>query len=251
MVDVVDTERGATANTARDTATNTAPGAAAGDVAGEVADTAAVRGFDLRWLRAVVVGCALAIPFGILLSYVAFLMAFLGLFFYALFGLLIGATVCRAAGKGARLPRWQVIAGTTLIVLVGLGASMKWEIDGLPQDMARQAVESRQRLPEGMTKDAYVRHVETSVERYLAERHPPGGSLGYIRWVTTNGRFEKGSIEHVTKDLTRGQRRWAWGIRVVLSVVLFSFGIASLTWTLVPRRPAEPETVPAGSTLYG
>ncbi len=247
MADVVDTGRDAAANTARETAASTA----LSTTTNVAADAVAARGFDLRWLRAVVVGCALAIPFGILLSYVAFLMALLGLFFYALFGLLIGATVCRAAGKGARLPRWQVVAGTTLIVLVGLGASMKWEIDGLPHDMARQAVESRQRLPEGMTKDAYMRHVETSVERYLAERYPPGGTLGYIRWVTQNGRFEKGSIEHVTKELSRGQRRWAWVIRVVLSVVLFSFGIASLTWTLVPRRPAEPETVPAGSTLYG
>lgn len=239
MADVVNTSREAAADTAR---------GAAADVSG---DAVAGRGLDLRWLRAVLVGCALAIPFGILLSYVAFLMAFLGLFFYALFGLLIGAAVCRAAGKGARLPRWQVVAGTTLIVLVGLGTSMKWEIDGLPHDMAKQAVDARQRLPEGMTKDAYMRHVETSVERNLAERYPPGGALGYVRWLVASGRFEKGSIEHVTKDLTRGQRRWAWGIRVVLSVVLFSFGIASLTWTLVPRRPTEGEAAPAGSTLYG
>ncbi|MCC7292668.1 MAG: hypothetical protein IT449_11475 [Phycisphaerales bacterium] len=245
---MADTSRAAAA-----TNTATGMGASAAACAPEhlAAEAAPARGFDPRWLRAILAGCALAIPLGILLSYVAFLMAFLGLFFYALFGLLIGATVCRAAGKGARLPRWQVVAGTTLIVLVGLGTSMKWEIDGLPHDMAKQAVDARQRLPEGMTKDAYMRHVETSVERSVEDRYPPGGALGYVRWVTQSGRFEKGSIEHVTKELTRGQRRWSWVIRVVLSVVLFSFGIASLTWTLVPRRSAASETLPAGSTLYG
>lgn len=202
----------------------------------------------VRWAAAVAVGCALAAPFGVLLSYVSFLMAYLGLFFYALFGLVIGASVYRVAARRRPIPKAQVLSGTTLIVLVGWGLSIRGEIVGLPRDIANLAVEARTRLPEGLNKAEYLASIEDQVRRYLSDRYPPGGAIGYIRWITESGRFPKGTFEGVNRELARPQRRWVWAIRVVLSIVLFSFGIASMTWPLAsawpsPRVPSsEPST---------
>ncbi|MCG3131351.1 MAG: hypothetical protein FLDDKLPJ_02142 [Phycisphaerae bacterium] len=201
-----------------------------------------------RWAAAVAVGCALAAPFGVLLSYVSFLMAYLGLFFYALFGLVIGASVYRVAARCRPVRKAHVLVGTTLIVLVGWGLSIRGEIVGLPRDIANLAVEARTRLPEGMNKDQYMNSIEDQVRRHLSDRYPPGGAIGYIRWITDSGRFPKGTFEGVNRELARPQRRWVWAIRVVLSIVLFSFGIASMTWPLAsplpsPHRPSsEPST---------
>lgn len=194
-----------------------------------------------RLIVAVSVGCILAAGAGVLLSYVAFLMAYLGLFFYALFGLLIGTVTWRIASPAAPFNRTAVIFSTTLIVVTGLGVSWAFEITGLPRDMAHQALEKLRTLPEGQTKQQYMAGVEARVRSVLAERYPPGGAAGYIRWIMDTGRFEPGTFEGIDVALFRPQRRYVWLVRVGLSVLLLSFGVAAMTWPLASRKPvSEP-----------
>jgi len=196
---------------------------------------------SMRWLVAVLVGVGLAVPFGILLSYVAFLLAYLGLFFYALFGLFIGAVVARIAAGWAPIEKKALTGGTSLIVLTGLAVSWAWEIRGLPGDMSRQALRSIVTLPAGMSKQDFIRSVENKVRQSIERDYPPGGAIGYVKWVIAGGKFEKGTIEGVRRELSRPQRRWIWAIRVVLSVVLFAYGISAVTWPLTqPRARTRP-----------
>lgn len=202
-----------------------------------------------RFVLAVALGCILAAAAGVLFSYVAFLMAYLGLFFYALFGLLIGAMTWRIAAPGAPYSRGAVTAATTLIVGTSLVVSWAFEIYGLPHDVARQAVEKLRELPEGQTKQQYMAGVEARVRDVLAERYPPGGATGYVRWIMDTGRFDKGTFNGVDTVLSRTQRRYVWLVRVGLSVLLLSFGVAAMTLPLASPRPSAQPKPP--DTLYG
>ena len=87
------------------------------------------------------------------------------------------------------------------------------------------------------------------VRRFLSERYPPGGTVGYLRWVVTSGELKKGEIEGVNRTLRRTQRGFRWGIRVVLSIVLFVFGVGSQTWPLrlARERYLRASDVPEGT----
>src|SRR3990172_853649 len=69
-----------------------------------------------RWWCATAAGTVVSLPLAWLLSYAAMLPFYLGLFFFMLFGLVIGAVAFRVAAPGRPYHRFAVLAGTTLIV---------------------------------------------------------------------------------------------------------------------------------------
>lgn len=193
----------------------------------------ASRGSD-RWWAAVLVGLVVSLPLTWLLSYGALLPFFIGVFFFALFGLIIGASMFRVASPGRPYGTVQVFLGTTLVVLTSWSLSMVKESRDFPNDLAKDAVR-RVRDIGDRTAAEFKTHVEDSVRRLLREQYPPGGTLGYMRWSLMSSRFEKGAIEGVSFELGRNQSRWAWAVRVVLSIGLLAFGVASQTFLLRPR----------------
>lgn len=200
-----------------------------------------------RWWTAVAAGSVLAVPFGVLLSYVAFLVAMLGLFFYVLFGLFIGATTYRIAAAARPVTRGALVAGAAVIVGVGWGTSLAWEIHAFPDAVAGLAVKKTAFLPAGKTKAEFVAAIHARLEAYLAERYPPGGAAGYARWMIDGGRFPRGTFAGVNVDLGLAQRGAIWVVRLVLSLSLLTFGVASQLWPLA--RPADAAKPPATSRL--
>ena len=191
----------------------------------------------VRWWIGVAGGLLVSFPLSWLLSYAAALPFFLGLFFFALFGLVIGAVVHRIASPGRPHPLPDVLVGTILIISVGWTISLVMESRGLPRDLAKDAA-NRTRDLEGRTHAEYLDHVAGQVRGYLREHYPPGGTIGYVRWVFASGEFKKGDLDGVQRTLRQPQRRWWWVMRVVLSIALYAFGIGSQTWLL--RLPADP-----------
>ena len=188
-------------------------------------------------------GCAIASVLGVVLSYGAFLMAFLGLFFYLLLGLIMGALTYRVASLGKPYPRRAVVVGTAIVVLVGWGTSLAWEIRDFPHTIARNVIRTVARLPEGMNKEAYRAEVVSRTRSYLARRYPPGGAIGYVRWMATNGKLEEGLFAGIKGEVSLSQGGSKWLIRVVLSLLFLTCGVASLTMPLAARRESkEPPT---------
>lgn len=194
-------------------------------------------GSSARWWLAVVAGSIVSLPMAWILSYAAALPFFLGVFFFALLGLVIGSIVHRFAAPARPYGRFTLVVGTTVVVAVGWLASIAVEARGFPKDMAVVAGGRTLSLG-GLTIEEYRASVDADVRRYLAERYPPGGTLGYVRWILTNGTLRRGDIAGVNRTLSRTQTRWAWAIRVVLSVALLGFGIASQT--LLLSQPVDP-----------
>lgn len=225
----------------------TSPGVEAQDVADAVARPAngpsgaaaapKTDGPATRWWLAVGVGLIVSAPLVWLLSYGASLPFYLGLFFFALFGLVIGACMHRVAAAGRPYGRLTLVTGTTIVVAFGWGASIIKEARDFPMDMGSDAADRTRDIGD-RTRDGYIAHVADQVRDFLRRDFPPGGTMGYIRFVLTDGVLEKGRLADVNRNLKVGQRGWIWAIRVVLSIALFAFGIGSQTLPL--KLATEP-----------
>jgi hypothetical protein len=202
----------------------------------ETPQSPARQGGSLWWLT-VAVGVIVSMPFAWLLSYAAALPFYLGLFFFVLFGLVIGATMHRVASRRRPYGRAAILVGTTIVAGAGWIASIAVEGLGFPNDMGDDAIKRTLSIG-NRSPEEYRKAVADEVRRFLRERYPPGGVVGYARWILTNGELKKGEIEGVKVTLRRGQRGYWWAVRVVLSIALLGFGIGSQTLPL--RLRADP-----------
>jgi hypothetical protein len=181
----------------------------------------------------------IGIPLSLLLSFGAALPFFIGLFFFALFGLMVGAAVFRVGAPGRPYPRAAVLVLTSVVVGWCMGISLLKEAADFPNNMADQAV-SRTRNIGSLTRNEYHAQVAEEVRSMLADRFPPGGWIGYFRWVTGSASIEKGTLPSVDRSLSPAYTGMLWMVRVVLSLSLLTFGIASQTLLLSHAPKAEP-----------
>ena len=187
----------------------------------------------------------MSLPLGWLLCYAALLPFFLGLFFFPLFGLVIGAIVHRVASPGRPYGRGVVFAGTTLIVLFGWTVSIVTEGHHVPDSLARRAILKTRDLG-GRGPAEFRAHVAAQIREHCRKRYPPGGTIGYVRWVLSSGEIAKGEIVGVGRTMREAQRKLWWTVRVVLSIGLFAFGVASQTMLLHLRKePAAVRAMPS------
>lgn len=198
-----------------------------------------------RWWLAVLVGAIITLPFAWLLSHAAMLPFFLGLFFFALFGLVIGALMHRIAAPARPFGRLTVLAGTTVVVLLGWGVSIVQEARDVPRKMAATAGQ-RVRSIGDRTLAEFEAAVAEGVRAHIRERYPPGGTLGYVRWVLAEGVLPKGSLDVVDVPLRATQMHGWWAVRVVLAIALFAFGVGSQTLPLRLAVEPSPRTLGAG-----
>jgi hypothetical protein len=202
----------------------------------------AARPVRSRWWWAVALGVALAIPFGWLLSHAAQLPFYLGLFFFVLFGLLIGAVMFRVSAPRRPYGLPSLTVGSALVILVAFVLSIFVESRDFPTTIAKRAGEQARVMRE-MSIYAYRTQIAEGVRTYLGERFPPGGTIGYVRWALTKGVLEPADVPGLTGALHPRQGRVGWGIRVVLSIVLLCFGLGSQTFPLHLRDEPDPRVI--------
>lgn len=220
-----------------------------------------------RLFWALVVGCVLAVPVGWLLALLILLPGMLGLFFYMLFGLLVGAFVFRVASPLIPVPRRTAIALGAVVTLAIWSVSLAGEycnvrgysvyrygeagfawypVDGDAMRTVRNTFVRRSFEPEQI---AELR--DKSREGFLGElreKYPPGGFVGFLRWSAVG----KQPIELPrvygpgTQELKPKQRGTFWLVRLTLSLLLLGGAVISQTLGLaaVPKPPSE--TNPSG-----
>jgi hypothetical protein len=186
------------------------------------------------------VGIALALPAGWLLAYLSALPAFLGLFFFLLVGLMIGAAMFRLASPARPLPRYSrwvmSVSVASIAWLTGLAVEYRW----LPRDAADLAIRRSLRAP-AAEQELLRAEIREHIAEHLASTYPPGGFTGYVRWAATSGKIDVprlGGDGTVTYQLML--RPSMWIVRTVLSLVLGSFSILSQLLGLERAREPEP-----------
>jgi len=192
----------------------------------------------MRWWLSVTVGTVLSLPLAWLLSYAATLPFLIGLFFFVLLGLLIGAIVYRVAAPGGPYSPTALVIGTTTIVATVWCITLVKECRDLPDDMAKIAAQSTRDIGDRGVDEFYT-EVRRDVRQFLRERYPPGGIIGYMRWVLTNGAFMRGELPSIDLTLRAPQNKGWWAVRVVLSLALLGFGVGSQTLGLSSNRDVE------------
>ncbi len=193
-----------------------------------------------RWWVGVVVGTLVSLPLAWLLSFAASLPFFIGIFFFALFGLMVGAVVYRTARGGRPHGRASVAIGTVFIVLVGWCTSIVIESRGLSTDLAEDVVRRTKNLGD-RSEAEYHEYIAGQIQTYVNTNYAPGGTLGYVRWVLLSGEIPKGELRDVPRTLRQPQRKLWWLARAVLSIGLFTFGVASQTFLLRMRTDRAPD----------
>jgi hypothetical protein len=188
-------------------------------------------GFAPRGFVAVVMGLAASTPLAWLLSHAVLLPFFLGLFFYALFGLVIGAIMHRVAAPRRPYSKLPVLVGTTLVVLFGWSLSILQEAEDSPAKLA-EIVSRRTRNIGDRTVKEFRSDVAGQIRDFIAQEYPPGGALGFVRWAASGGEIARGSIQDSRIPLELPHQGILWLIRVVLAVGLLAFGVGSQTFLL-------------------
>ncbi len=196
-------------------------------------------GSHRRWWLAIVAAGGFSLPFAWLLAYAAMLPFYLGVFFFMLFGLLIGATVYRIASPGRPYRSPSLVIGTTLLVAFVFGFSLVKESRDFPASAAER-VSLRKRDIGDRSVAEHRRAIADDLRRFLSEKYPPGGVSAYVRWALTDGRIKPGDLTVIDRgiEIPASQTRIGWAIRVVLSIAFLGFGIGSQTLSL--HRSEEP-----------
>ena len=221
-----------------------------------------------HWTRivwALAVGVLLGLPVGWLLGILIFLPFMLGLFFYMLFGLLVGAAVYRVAGPAAPVRRPVAFAIGLAVTLLIWCTSLAGEyynvrgysiyrygsqgiawypVDGDVTRSVRRWFAYRSFKPEQIAK--LRAETRSAFLKELDGKYPPGGFIGFIRWSVVNDkpiripRIFSPSFEPCRPP----QQGPGWLIRLALSLILL--GGATLSQVLGLAAPSAAEA-PAAS----
>lgn len=200
--------------------------------------------------RSFVAGCCSGIPAGIILSYLAVLPLYLGLFFFLVLGLLIGAIMFRFGRGGAPARPGPLRLVGAAVVLITWTTTLVTEYAAFPGLAAGRVIMSWYPRPLKPDKEAEIdRRTRHHVMSQLLGREYRGGTadrlLGfpaYLKWVATDGVM---TCPRVLDDsqfrLVMRQRRGSWIFRLILSMGLLAFSIFS-QYLLLARPSKAPAT---------
>ncbi len=184
----------------------------------------------------VLAGLGIGLPMGWLLSYLGALPFFLGLFFYMIFGLVIGAVMVRVGqGRGRFEPRRLRLA-SGLVVGAVWGTALTLEAHGFPRDQAGRGLERLSALPTGTEREQVVEQSREFLTQHLREHYPPGSAIGYFRWRLTGGRIAMPVAG--LRQMAIEPDRWRWSAQAVISLLLLTFGVHSQVSGLAVRPGA-------------
>jgi hypothetical protein len=176
------------------------------------------------------------------LAYLAALPFLLGLFFFLLLGLIIGATMYRVGSKAptpATSTLW--LLGSAAAVFL-MAISLYTEYRAFPRSVEKRVRASiSESLPANQRADLR-QGVRQFVAAELDAKYPPGGFLGYLRWAATNGKITCPRILRAsTVEFRLSHRRTLWATRVGLSLLMAEWTIMSQVLGL--RARGRKETV--------
>ncbi len=205
--------------------------------------------------KSMAAGLVVAVLLGwTLLSHGLSLPFMLGLFFFMLFGLVIGAVIFRYAEGLRPMPRGRVVAVTAAVSVACWVAALGQECLSYPHDFVEKALRHPRVYIPPNEVDRVEADLHTFIVKYLDTEYPPGGVIGYLR-LAAAGRPVVVNIPTQPTPATIAPMvpAWVWWSRTVLSVVLMYVAVWSVTRDLAkpPKAAAAPigaeEAAPASS----
>jgi hypothetical protein len=179
------------------------------------------------------------------LSNVAYLLFYLGLFFFLLYGLLIGAVMFRV-GKSARpAPKGLVLTIGIVVVAAIWAGELYQEYRAFPefaQEQLRKQI-SGQITPERL--DDFRNGVARAIHEHWEANYPPGGFPGFLRWMAKGEPIKcPYVIKEGTHPVPASQQGAGFVFRAVVSLGLLMFSVLSqfMGLALPPPAPESSES---------
>lgn len=214
---------------------------------------------------ALVSGCLVALPVGWVLATLIMLPFMLGLLFYMLFGLLVGAVVYRVASPAIPVPRGTAMAVGLVVTLAVYGVSLAGEyynvrgyslyrsgpagwawypVDGDAMQAVRESFSKRSFAQAQL--DELRRSTREAFVRELSAKYPPGGFVGFLRWRASPSRpiMLPRVLGEGTQECKPKRSGTPWMIRMVLAFALLAGAMMSQVLGLSPRPHAPQAAAP-------
>jgi hypothetical protein len=199
-----------------------------------------VRGWRSVLDRSALVATVVGLPFILLLMYCAWLPLLMGMYFFILGGMLIGAIWCRLARRVRPVPagavRLRMFVMLAIFVVVYLLAEYKVKVMHLVRDMTELTIQMQSVDSLGQRQQR-EREVADHVRQSLRKHGP--GPLGYLAWAATDGRLPPMTRYTGKAGLVLPQRQAFYILRVVLSITLLWYGLR-----LMAKDLSRPDEVP-------
>ena len=194
-------------------------------------------------LKPLLAGLVLAVILAwTLLSFALSLLFMLGLFFFMLFGLIIGATMFRFGGSARPMAKSSVTAMTAIVSLVCWSVAVYKECLEFPEDFVDSAIKSKRVYVPKNGYDEVRAELHGFIVEYLKTNYPPGGVRGYLKLAATGSPIEV-DLPSQPRPVSIPPRAaaWVWWTRVILALVLLYVAIYSVTAGLVKASDGPQE----------
>ncbi len=189
---------------------------------------------------ALLVGVAILSGLLWILARVIWLPAYFGVFFFLVAGMLAGAASFRVARPLRPMRGPHVAAGVAAVTIVSGGIGLTWEyqyraatIGELPK-FASAYQDAQQR---GLAATTVATQARRAYDDLLRAQHPPGGTIGYVRWAVAAGSARLTLPGGFSDEVSIGHRGWAWLVRTLAAYGLLAVG---LWYQLEALRQATP-----------
>jgi hypothetical protein len=195
------------------------------------------------WIVAAVVGMGL----GIILTWLAVLPFLLGLYFFLLAGLLLGAIIARFGKSDSPQPKGRIWAASVTIACLVWMVTLVVEYVTFPRDAFEEVLTSLPAYVPQEDRPELREAVYHAVLSELLDRPSDGGIadwiLGfpaYLSWVATDGTMRCPRIlAEGTRSLVVRQGQTLWIMRVIISLLLLVFAVSALPLGLT--RPPKSD----------
>ena len=159
-------------------------------------------------------------------SHLGNLMGLIGLFFFALFGLILGAALFRLLSHYRPITKPLLVAAGMVVVLACWFGALNLEAAYVPNDAAYFYRGKMVRLPKPLSILEVEDKIRSDTRQFLLDRYGDGGVIGYLRWAAQNGSITIRPTEEADKvEYQLKHRRGLFLIRLCVSLLLLTYAV--------------------------
>lgn len=193
------------------------------------------------WRRAMIVSFLCLVPLGWLLVALIWLPLYMGLFFFLVAGLLVGAVSFRFARPARPMARRRILRGAGVLALACTAINLVWEFDQFARGVgkpprfadARNAV-----VAAGEKASSIDTKANVAFRAALTERYAPGGPIGYLRWAVSGADLPV-SVNGQTETIVMPHGGFRWPIRTLVAFLLLAVGLYLSFEALTSAEPVS------------
>jgi len=200
-------------------------------------------------LRRYVLACGVVTVIGVALSkllasagLLPFVFGIVGVFFFMIVGLILGAILYRCGSGGEPFGRRLLLVSVLVPTAAISAGTILFEYRSVVIDHAEQALRVQNKNPRDRKFAAEKAQMRQMIENYWRARFGAGGVAGYVAWTLRGGKFKIGPTDAPERVVVQHKQAGVlWLVRAVISFAALGWAMGAQSWPL-GKRPVEAQT---------